>query len=154
MVQRVEIPGREPIELEHLLLDVNGTLSERGELIDGVAERLERLGRTLAVHLLSADTFGTVEAIAARLGVEAKIVADGQEKLRILDELGRHRCAAVGNGANDRFMVRDAALGIAVVGPEGASGATITAADVVCRSVLEALDLLAESELLAATLRL
>jgi len=154
MAVRLEIPGREPLELEHLLLDVNGTLSDRGDLLDGVAERLDALRRTLDLHLLSADTFGTLEAVAARLGVDSRIVGGGKDKLRLLDGLGRQRCAAVGNGANDRLMIREAALGIAVVGPEGASGATVTAADVVCRSILEALDLLADPRALAATLRL
>jgi len=154
MAVRLEIPGREPLELEHLLLDVNGTLSDRGDLLDGVAERLDALRRTLDLHLLSADTFGTLEAVAARLGVDSQIVGGGKDKLRLLDGLGRQRCAAVGNGANDRLMIREAALGIAVVGPEGASGATVTAADVVCRSILEALDLLADPRALAATLRL
>jgi soluble P-type ATPase len=61
--------------------------------------------------------------------------------------------ASTGNGANDVLMIREAALGIAVVGPEGASGATVAAADLVCRSILEALDLVGEPQALAATLR-
>jgi hypothetical protein len=33
---RFEIPGAAAIELEHLVLDVNGTLTHRGDLIPGV----------------------------------------------------------------------------------------------------------------------
>jgi soluble P-type ATPase len=50
-------------------------------------------------------------------------------------------------------MLRAATLGIAVIGPEGAAGPTLVAADVVCRSVLDALDLLLDERALAATLR-
>jgi soluble P-type ATPase len=50
-------------------------------------------------------------------------------------------------------MLGEAALGIAVVGPEGAASASLAAADVVCGSILVALDLLLEPRALAATLR-
>jgi soluble P-type ATPase len=50
-------------------------------------------------------------------------------------------------------VLEAAALGIAVVGPEGASGAAVRSADVLCRSVLEALDLLLDTRALGATLR-
>jgi hypothetical protein len=41
MALTIEIPGRELIELQFLLLDVNGTLSDRGTLLPEVAERLD-----------------------------------------------------------------------------------------------------------------
>jgi soluble P-type ATPase len=50
-------------------------------------------------------------------------------------------------------MLAAAALGIAVVGPEGAAGAAVRAADVVCASIVDALDLLLDERLLVATLR-
>jgi hypothetical protein len=43
---------------------------------------------------------------------------------------------------NDAPALREAALGIAVLGPEGTATATLAAADIVCRSVLNALDML------------
>lgn len=150
---RVEIPGRAPLELSHLLLDVNGTLTGGGELLPGVEERLDALGGRIHVRLLSADTFGSLERVAERLDVEATRVADGAAKVSVLRELGASACAAVGNGANDAAMLAAAALGIAVVGPEGAAVQTTAAADVVCRSICDALDLLADERGLAATLR-
>jgi len=50
---RVDIPGRAPLELEYLLLDVNGTLTDRGTLLGGVAERVSRIREQLDVRLLS-----------------------------------------------------------------------------------------------------
>lgn len=150
---RIDIPGRELLELEFLLLDLNGTLSDRGTLLEGVAERLEGLAQNLEVRLLSADTFGTLDDIAGRLSAQGEIVSNGEEKVAIMRELGVQRCAAIGNGANDALMLREAALGIAVLGPEGASGAALSAADLICASILEALDLLGEPRTLSATLR-
>jgi hypothetical protein len=42
-----------PLEIAHLLFDVNGTLTDRGLLIDGVGERLARLREDVAIQLLS-----------------------------------------------------------------------------------------------------
>ena len=149
----VDIPGQDKLTLEFLLLDVNGTLSDRGILIEGVAERLAELRERIEPRLLSADTFGSLDEIAARLDLDSQQASSADEKVRILRDLGARRCVAIGNGRNDAGMLAEAALGIAVVGPEGASAEAVAAADVVCRSILEALDLLAEPRALAATLR-
>ncbi len=149
----VAIPGRAALELEHLLLDVNGTLTNRGALLGEVEDKLAALREEIAIQLVSADTFGTLDQIAERLGVPAISAHTGADKLRLLDELGRHRCAVIGNGANDVLVLGAAALGFAVIGPEGASPAAIRAADVVCASAADALDLLLEPRALAATLR-
>ncbi len=57
------------------------------------------------------------------------------------------------NGRNERLMLAGAALGIGVILAEGACGATMAAADVVCRSVLDVLDLLLFPQRLIATAR-
>jgi len=147
------IPGRSALEVEHLLLDVNGTLTNRGELIGGVEEKLRRLGQTLVAHLLSADTFGSLALVASTLGVRSRVVRSGDEKAAFVRELGPQRCVAIGNGANDTEMLARAALGITVVGAEGAATAAMLAADVVCTSIGDALDLLLDDRALAATLR-
>lgn len=149
----LHIPGRQPLALEFVLLDVNGTLSNRGELIDGVAERLSALRAHLEPRLLSADTFGTLNRIAEQLELRAQIVASAEDKLAVLHELGADRCVAIGNGSNDRALLAEAAVGIAVLGAEGCSAEALGACDLVCASVLDALDLLSEPRALAATLR-
>ena len=153
MSVRVELPGREPLELEHLALDVNGTLTKHGQLLEGVPELVARVRQALQVHLLSADTFGTLAEVAARLGTAPTHIVSGDDKRRVVAELGAARCAAVGNGVNDAPMLEAAALGIAVLGPEGAAGAAVRAADVVCASIVDALELLLDERALRATLR-
>lgn len=153
MALRLDVSGQEPFELEHVVLDVNGTLTDRGVLVEGVAERLERVEQMLHLHLLSADTFGTLADIARSLNAEARRTEAGEDKLRVVRDLGAERCAAIGNGANDAAMLEASALGIAVVGSEGAATAAIAAADVVCASICDALDLLLDERALIATLR-
>ncbi|MER3410094.1 MAG: ATPase P, partial [Thermoleophilia bacterium] len=87
----IDIPGRGRLKLEHALLDVNGTLSDRGRLLPGVAGRLARLGELLSVRLVSADTFSALAETAGRLGAEAITVVDGAEKLALVERLGAAR---------------------------------------------------------------
>lgn len=150
----VDIPGRARLELEHLVLDVNGTLTDHGELLAGVEERLSRLRLALEIHLVSGDTFGTLASVAEKLEPSSvHTIRDGSDKLEILRRLGPERCAVVGNGTNDVPALKGAALGLAVLGPEGTSTAALMAADAVCRSILDALDLLLDERALQATLR-
>ncbi|MCS7003502.1 MAG: ATPase P, partial [Dehalococcoidia bacterium] len=58
-----------------------------------------------------------------------------------------------GNGANDVAMLERAAIGVAVIGPEGAASSAIAAADVVTIAIADALDLLRYPRRLIATLR-
>jgi soluble P-type ATPase len=68
-------------------------------------------------------------------------------------QLGGQATVTIGNGRNDRMMLEQAALGIAVLGEEGTATAAILAADVVVRDVFSALELLRNPRRLVATLR-
>ena len=39
----INIPGRDILRIEHLVLDYNGTIAVDGALIEGIQERLQRL---------------------------------------------------------------------------------------------------------------
>lgn len=149
----VELPAAAPVQLDHLLLDVNGTLTCDGRLVEGVADAIAGLRDAVSVRLLSADTFGTAQAIADVLGVELERIGLGPGKRACVERLGAQRCAAIGNGRNDVAMLSAVAFGIAVIGPEGAALQAVAAADVVCASVLDALALLRVPARITATLR-
>ena len=149
----IDLRGGGSFELDHLVLDINGTLTDHGSLIEGVAERLGLLADVLEIHVLTADTFGTAEGLARRLGAAITTIADGAEKAARVEALGADQVVAIGNGRNDEAMIRAARLGIAVIGSEGAAGTTLLAADVVCASVTDALDLLLDERAITATLR-
>ena len=148
-----ETPGGGQVELVHLLLDVNGTLTTAGELLPDIAPRIDSLKQLLEIRLVSADTFGTLERIGTTLGVQTAPVPDGAAKLDLLQRLGADRAVHIGNGANDAAALHHAALGLAVLGPEGLSTAALLAADAVFASTSEALDALIDPRRLTATLR-
>ena len=152
----LRIPGHKPLNLFYLVLDYNGTIACDGRIIQGVKERLELLAQSLEVHILTADTFGNVReqlsGVSSRLTV---IPSDDQAeaKLDFVEQLGREHSVCIGNGCNDRLMLKVAALGIAVIQVEGAAVAAILEADIVTFSILDALDLLVHPLRLTATLR-
>jgi soluble P-type ATPase len=152
----IAIPGHESLRLEHLVLDFNGTLGCDGVLIPGVAERLHELSRQLNIHVVTADTFGNAAAALAGLPCELSILpVENQDagKLARVERLGCDKTVCIGNGRNDRRMLKAAALGIAVIQREAASSETVIAADVVATNILDALDLLTQPTRLVATLR-
>lgn len=152
----IVIPSRGLLQLEHLVLDVNGTIALDGQLLPGVRERVGKLSKMLDVWLVSADTQGTLDKLAAALGVQARRLHPGDEavqKAALVQELGAEQTAAIGNGANDVIMLQQAALGIAVPGSEGLATACIAAADIIAPNIKAALDLLLYPRRLIATLR-
>lgn len=150
------IPGRGLMRLEHLVSDVNGTLAFDGQLIDGVADGLLAIADRLTVHLLTADTLGRQKSIDAQLGLTAVRVPPGGEaetKAAYVRNLGADRVVAIGQGANDARMLREAGLGIAVLSAEGLASAALSAADLLVPDILTGLDLLRHPMRLVASLR-
>jgi P-type E1-E2 ATPase len=153
----IDVPGLKTLRLAHLVLDVNGTLALDGILLDGVGERLNVVKSSLQVHLLSADTHGGLAAIAEQLEVSSVRLQPGssevEQKAAYLRQLGAGSVAAIGNGANDVGMLREAGLAIAVLGPEGLATGVLEHADILVTSPAAALDLLLRPKRLVATLR-
>lgn len=150
------IPGLGDYALEHLVMDVNGTLAVDGQLIEGVAQRLAFLRSHLHMHLLTADTHGGQAEIDRRLDLTAVRIASGNEAMQKADYdcgLGQGRVAAIGQGANDALMLEAAQLGICVMSPEGAAREALLASDLVAPSILSALDLFGKPKRIVASLR-
>lgn len=144
------------MEASHLVLDYNGTLAIDGTMIPGVKELLNSLGTVLEIHIITADTFGSIAGNIADIRCTLDIIArDSQQeqKSEFIESLGKNSVIAIGNGVNDALMLKKAALSIAVIQKEGASPKTIENADVICTSILDALELLKNPLRLNATLR-
>lgn len=152
----IDIPGFGRLQLQQLVLDYNGTLACDGTLLEGVAQRLHALASELEIHVVTADTFGTVRKALEGLPAEVVVLPpDGQDvaKGRYVRELGAGNTVAIGNGRNDSQMLREAVLGIVVVQEEAAALQAVSGADIACAHITVALDLLAKPRRLLATLR-
>jgi P-type E1-E2 ATPase len=144
------------LQLKHLVSDVNGTLALDGVLMDGVAQRIAAVRDRVAVHLLTADTHGKQAVIDQQLNLTADRLTGGNEqkqKRAYVKKLGSEKVIAIGQGANDAAMLKEAALGICVMSQEGAATETLLSADIVVPDIFAAFDLLDNPLRIIATLR-
>ncbi len=153
---RVEIPGRaRPLEICHVVLDYNGTIAVGGVLLPEAASRAAELRRAVKLHILTADTYGTVREQCAALGAVVHTfprAGAGERKKEIVRGL-EGGAACFGNGYNDIPMFGEAALSVAVLEGEGVCAALLPHADILVRSAAEGLDLLLNPDRIRAALR-
>jgi P-type E1-E2 ATPase len=150
------VPGLGDYKLEHLVMDVNGTLAIDGQLIDGVAGKIKSFQALVEVHLLTADTHGKQYLIDQQLGLTAvRIQAGGEalQKAEYVRRLGSATVAAIGQGANDAEMLKTAKLGICVLSIEGVARDSLLACDLFVPGILSALELLEKPGRISASLR-
>lgn len=151
-----KIPGREDIKIENIVLDYNGTIAVDGKILDGVKQLLSKLKNHANIYILTADTYGTVEEECSNIGGEVLTFPKenaGESKKDIVKKLGGEKTLCVGNGFNDIPMFKESILSIAVLEGEGACGKLLVHADIVTRSIIEALEIILNKNKMKATLR-
>jgi soluble P-type ATPase len=152
----VDISGYGSLVLEHFVSDFSGTLSEDGNLLPGVREKLNELAKIMQIHVVTSDTFGKagdqLRGILCTLHMLEGADHSGQ-KQQYIQNLGADRVVSLGNGNNDVRMLQTSRLGIAVCLKEGCSCEAMRAAQVIVRSPIDAMDLFLFPNRLIATLR-
>jgi P-type E1-E2 ATPase len=156
-VIELHIPRRGDIQLKYVVFDVNGTLATDGQLIAGIEPLIVQLRNRVEVRLLTADTHGKQIEIDRQLQLTADRLQPGgherEQKADYVRALGAQHVVAIGNGGNDVDMLKAAAIGIAVIGHEGAAFEALAAADVVTHDIFDTIGLLLNPKRLIATLR-
>jgi len=152
----IDVPGFGKLNLKSLVCDYSGTLSIDGKLIEGVLERLNELSGNLDVYIITADTHG--RAKDELLGVNCNLTYihtenEHLQKEQFIVELGAANVVAIGNGGNDRKMLKASKVGIAICLDEGISTRAVLSSDIIVNSIIDALDLLLKPKRLMATLR-
>jgi len=154
--KNINIPYYKSLQLRHIVLDYNGTIAKDGILKEEVKTLLPLLCDTYTVHVITADTFGSVLAQMQDFHVIVKILQTDNhtaEKAAYIDSLGKDHCVAMGNGNNDAHMLKNAILGLAVIGDEGCATPTLLSSDITCHSVKDALEFVLNEKRIIATLR-
>lgn len=153
---RIAIPGREDLAIKNVVFDFNGTLAKDGVMAPSLAALVAEVKSTLAVYVLTADTYRSVENQCSNLGIRVHVLDrehGGAAKRRFVQELGAESTVCVGNGVNDAGMFEACALAIVVMGEEGCSTKSLASADIAVRSGEDALGLLLNPKRITATLR-
>jgi len=151
----IDIPGWGNMDIENILLDLNGTIATDGKIPTEVRGRINSLSDKVSIYILTADTQGTADEEIRDL--KAKLIKmPGEDskngKLEFIKDLEIEKTVAIGNGNNDQLILKEAGLGIAVLGDEGMSVSAMKNADIVVKTISDALDLFLKPKRLLATL--
>ena len=152
----VEIPGREKIEIKDIVFDYNGTIAIDGKLINDVSKNINELSSRFNFYVITADTYGTVKKELENTNckvITIPALTQDISKLDFVKELGLNTCLSVGNGRNDKLMLKETILGIAILQDEGLCTETLLNSDILVKSIFDVFAFLKDSNRLIATLR-
>ena len=156
---RIDVPGFGARHIRIVVSDYTGTHSLAGAVEPGVKNRLRELAVLVDLHIVTADSFGTAERELAGITTPYKLHTGSHdlEKAEYVRQFDLESVAALGNGNNDRLMLKavkeGGGLAIAVDNGEGCAMDAMKNADLFVAGAANALDLLLDPLRLKATLR-
>ena len=156
MSKRIEISGWGSLDIENIVIDLNGTVATDGRIPPDVKEKIRSLSDLVKVYIVTADTQGKANEETSGMKVELIKVPEESSKMgkfEFLKTLNLELTVAIGNGNNDQIILKEAALGIAVLADEGVAVTALKSADIVVKSIHDALDLFLKPKRLIATLK-
>jgi soluble P-type ATPase len=137
--------GQEPLEIDFILLDFEGTLASDRRVHPKAKDRINLLSKRTKIYILTKEEKILMEEVLKKVKADIIYLMEGeasQQKLDLLRQLGASRTVAIGNGVDDVPMIEEAGLGISVMGKEGTFSEAMKKADVVFMNILDALDFL------------
>jgi P-type E1-E2 ATPase len=152
----IDIPGYKKIEIKNLVCDYNGTIANNGQLISGVELLINELAKSIQIYVITADTFGTVEAQLKKANCTViKITKENQneQKQALVKQLNSLNTIAFGNGRNDELMLKEAIIGVGILENEGIFTKNLLSSDIICKNIHNAFELFLNQNKLIATLR-
>lgn len=147
--------GAGEIELNTIVLDLNGTLAVNGKVPEGVSERIKKLKELgFKILLFSGDQRGTALGISQDLGIELKRASTTEEKEALTKELNAQTTVAIGNARIDIGTFKHSKISIGTIQAEGIHTGILPHLDILVPSINDALDLLINKDSFEATMRL
>lgn len=153
---KVKIPGKEEIEIKSVVFDYNGTVAIDGKLLKNVSKNINELSSDFNFFVITADTYGTVKKELENTSCEVIVIGKENQdkaKLEFIKKLGAETVLSVGNGRNDKLMLKETVLGIAIMQDEGLCTETLLSSDILVKSIDDVFGFLKDSNRLIATLR-
>ncbi len=148
------IPKGETIEINTIVLDLNGTLTVKGKLEDSTIELIKQLqNKGFRLVLISGDIRGTAKSIAYELGIELFLGASSDKKAAQMQQFDKNKTAAIGNARIDIGTFENAILSIATLQAEGIHTGILKHVDLIVPSIDNALQLFLDKKSLEGTLR-
>ena len=146
--------GIDEIEIDTIILDLNGTIAVNGVLVDGLIDRLNQLKNLgFKIYLFTGDQRGNAQDLAQETGIKVEIATSTEEKEALTQKLDVNKTVAIGNARIDIGTFKRTKLRIATIQAEGIHTEILKYVDILVPSINDALDLLLHPDSLCATLR-
>ncbi len=151
---KYNIPQVGIIELDTIILDLNGTISIKGVLIDGIKDKIIELHKSgFDIYLLSGDQRGNAEKICTELNIHFHKATSSQEKEDFVKSLKTKNTVAIGNARIDIGMFKVSKLSIGTLQEEGIHVEILKHIDILVKNIHDAFDLLLDEDSFKATMR-
>ncbi len=149
------IPGVGDMEIRTIVLDLNGTLSVHGNIVEWVPERLKKLRELgFEIVLFTGDQRWNAQELCDELGIGFKKANSLEDKEKYFLEYDPETTVAIGNARIDIGKFRHAKLSIATLQSEWIHTGILEYVDIIVPNICDALDLFLDSDGLIATLRI
>ncbi len=142
------------INLDTIILDLNGTLAVGGKIVDGVIPRIKKLQEYgYKIMLFTGDQRGTAPEQARDMDIDVVITKDTIEKSNAAKKYNPSTTVAIGNARIDIGTFENAKVRIATLQKEGIHAGILGHVDMIVPSINDALDLLIDVDAFNATMR-
>jgi soluble P-type ATPase len=151
---KYNIPEVWEIEIDTIVLDLNGTLSVNWKIVEWVKERLEKLKSLwMSIILLTWDHRWIAQDMCDELWINFKIAKSAEEKGKHMDNLNCEKTVSIWNARIDIETFKRAKLSITTLQAEWIQVRIIEHVDIIVTSINHALDILIDWNSLCATMR-
>ncbi|RXJ97444.1 ATPase P [Malaciobacter molluscorum] len=153
---KIDIPNKESFELKNIVFDYNGTIAIDGKIIDGVSKNIDELSNLFDFYVITADTYGSVENELKNTNCKVITISkdkQDEKKLQFIKKINPKTVLSVGNGRNDKLMLKESIIGISILQDEGLCTQTLLSSDILVNSIFDVFSFLKDKNRLIATLR-
>jgi soluble P-type ATPase len=146
--------GQEQINIENIILDLNGTLAVEGQIADTTKALIIQLkALSYRLVLISGDIRGNAADVAKELGLDLFLGTSSPEKALQMQQFDSEKTAAIGNARIDIGTFQNAKISIGTLQGEGIHVGILKYIDILVPSIDAALKLFINTKSLEATLR-
>jgi len=151
---KIQIPKGETIEINTIVLDLNGTLSVNGIVSEQTKKQIKELQNLgYRIVLISGDIRGNAKTISDELNIELYLGATSEEKAEQMQQFDKETTASIGNARIDIGTFENSKLSIATMQAEGIHAEILSFVDIIVPTINDALNLFIDIKSLAGTLR-
>lgn len=142
------------IELDRILIDLNGTLSVYGKIAESTKTLVAQLkAGGFEIYLISGNGRGDIDKVAEEIGATFYEAKSSEEKEKIALQLNNEKCVALGNGRIDIGLFKHAKIRIATLQGEGIHTGIIEYVDIIVPTINDAFRLLLDVKAFEGTMR-